>query len=988
MRFVDPHPTAGNEFGASVVLLSTGNVVVTAPSSSYNGYRSGSVYLFNGKTGALISELHGSSYQDRIGSDGVTKVGDGNFVIRSQDWDNGSVVNAGAVTWGSGVSGVSGVVSASNSLVGSSLSDRVSNGGLTVLANGNYVVRSSAWKGGAGAVTWGSGATGVSGVVGPEISLVGSKSNDGVGVVTELANGNYVVTSPAWDNGLLTDVGAVTLCSGSAGLAGVVSSANSLVGSKAGDKVGTEVLPLPGGHFVVRSPDWDRDTVIDAGAVTWVHGTEGLTGTITMENSVVGRAAGDRIGTSLAVLGNGHYVIGSTDFDNDGVSNVGAATWMNGGTGTSGVLSAANSLVGSSANDRVGSQVTALTNGNYVVSSPNWSNAGAARAGAATWRPGNAASSGVVSTANSVVGSTASDQVGTNVLPLNNGNYVVSSRFWSNAGASGAGAATWCPGTGVSAATVSPLNSLVGSRTNDNVGALIALRNGNYLVESTDWDNGSIVDAGAVTWGSGTTGISGTVSPSNSLVGASADDKAGFRGISTLPNGNYLVRTASWDNGTAVNAGAVTWGNGVTGTTGPISSSNSLVGSRANESIGQTVRILSNGNYVVASPAWNNGNVANAGAVTWGSGTSGVSGAVSTSNSLVGTSESDAVGASITHLTNGNYVVASRGWDHGQVRNIGAATWCSGLTGLTGPVTAANSITGEAADAGFSSIIPDEDAGVFYAAFVSGGAVTMIPGSLTEGASPRPLVTLAEGSSTLIDGSTSPVSFGDPAVGVGVTKTFTISNPGNADLILGGITREGEHAGDFVVGSPAGMTIAPGGSTTFTITFTPLDAGVRTAVLRIASNAGSPADFFDVLLTGGSAYGKWAQDAGLTGAAAEASATPFGDGVPNLLKYAFNMDGTRPDRRMLTAEGTAGLPLIEVDTSLGVVILHVSYLRRVGSGLIYTPQSSVNLRDFTQMFPNMGNEVVTPINGEWERVTIQHLADEQAKFVRVEVKKP
>ena len=50
----------------------------------------------------------------------------------------------------------------------------------------------------------------------------------------------------------------------------------------------------------------------------------------------------------------------------------------NGTTGVSGIVSAANSLVGSTTDDYVGynddgiSAVTALSNGNYVVSSPEW----------------------------------------------------------------------------------------------------------------------------------------------------------------------------------------------------------------------------------------------------------------------------------------------------------------------------------------------------------------------------------------------------------------------------------------------------------------------------------------------------------------------------------------------------------------------------------------------------------------------------------------
>ncbi len=63
---------------------------------------------------------------------------------------------------------------------------------------------------------------------------------------------------------------------------------------------------------------------------------------------------------------------------------------------------------------------------------------------------------------------------------------------------------------------VSAANSLVGSTANDQVGigGVTALTNGNYVVSSPHWDNGAATDAGAVTWGSGTTGVSGAVSAS------------------------------------------------------------------------------------------------------------------------------------------------------------------------------------------------------------------------------------------------------------------------------------------------------------------------------------------------------------------------------------------------------------------------------------------------------------------------------------------
>jgi hypothetical protein len=68
----------------------------------------------------------------------------------------------GAATWGGGPQGVTGVVDASNSLVGSNPGDQVATGrfdsGVRALANGNYVVASPFWNDEQGAVTWGDGA--------------------------------------------------------------------------------------------------------------------------------------------------------------------------------------------------------------------------------------------------------------------------------------------------------------------------------------------------------------------------------------------------------------------------------------------------------------------------------------------------------------------------------------------------------------------------------------------------------------------------------------------------------------------------------------------------------------------------------------------------------------------------------------------------------------------------------------------------------------
>src|SRR4029453_9174886 len=133
-----------------------------------------------------------------------------------------------------------------------------------------------------------------------------------------------------------------------------------------------------------------------------------------------------------------------------------------------------------------------------------------------------------------------------------------------------------------------------------------ALSNGNYVVASRAWDNGATVDAGAVTWGNGTTGVSGTISLANSLVGPTGGDQAGSGGVKALSNSNYVVGSPLWNNGAAADAGAATWGSGTTGTSGTISPANSLVGSTASDQVGasNTLTALTNGNFVVRCQTW------------------------------------------------------------------------------------------------------------------------------------------------------------------------------------------------------------------------------------------------------------------------------------------------------------------------------------------------------------------------------------------------
>lgn len=646
-----------------VTALSNGNYVVR---SSYwdNGavQNAGAVTWGNGTAGTVgvvssSNSLVGSTMSDQVGwvtgAKGLTVLSNGNYILSSPFWNNGAVAEAGAVTWVNGANGkltdgnMGGTISASNSLVGSYANDKVGNVDITPLTNGNFVVVTPIWWGngssGRGAVTWMNGATGQlsgganGGAISAANSLVGSQDTNSVGGtgVVALTNGNYVVTSASWDISSptqLNNVGAVTWGNGSTGTVGQVSASNSLVGTTAGEQIGTingsanGVVALTNGNYVVASNLWNTQR----GAVTWADGTTGITGNISASNSLVGSTPwvsggtdGDKLGLAVSTLGvhalnNGNYVVRSTQWDDGAVTNVGAVTWGNGATGTFGAVSSANSLVGSTSGDAVGNtRLTTLSNGNFVVTSTGWKNGTAASAGAVTWfngsngRLADGTLGGPVSASNSLVGSTGNDQVGsTSVTALTNGNYVVASQTWDNAGLMDAGAVTWGSGTAGVVGTVSATNSLVGGKLADRVGegGVAALANGNYVVRSQSWDNGTISDAGAVTWGDGSSGVSGTITQNNSLVGSVANDQVGSSGLVTLADGNYVVRSQLWDNGSLTNAGAITWGNGSTGVSGVVSAGNSILGDYANLTLGgntHTVTGLSSG-VVVGVPAYAN----------------------------------------------------------------------------------------------------------------------------------------------------------------------------------------------------------------------------------------------------------------------------------------------------------------------------------------------------------------------------------------------
>ncbi|MDG1390125.1 MAG: hypothetical protein P8P79_16930 [Halioglobus sp.] len=713
-------PDGTEAFGRKVTVLSNGNYVVVDEGWDIEGTENvGAIFVYNGETDQLISTQTGKSAGDHHGVH-IVPLGNGNFVLASPFFDHGDLADAGAVTLVDGSQAATRSTSVANSLVGTAenqhlgASTDVTVHDVWVLRNSNYVVTNPSWGNtgvaGPGAVTWGSGTSGVSGEISSSNSLIGTTPGDFDNVrVWALRSGNYVVTSPQWDNGEIIDAGAATWADGYSGVVGQISVEKSLIGTFEDEQVGTHLTLLRNGNYVIQNGDYAdeiggncNNCVLSA---TWANEYRGIAGPVSSANSLM--STGSNSAMSVLRLLNGNYVVSRPGWNRGDAKAAGAVTWGDGMGGLAGEVSVENSLVGTHENDQVGDYMTALRNGNFVVLSQRW-NGGI---GAATWGDGSAPLVGDVSPVNSLTGPPEyAEGIGQwDATPLSNGNFLVSSNLRTQADglerAQNCGMITWANGA----------SGAMGQRSVDNSFSapdedcfVLTLANGNYVIYQPGWSEADGAPrVGAATWADGNIGIVGSATTLNSLVGRHDwDFKTGS--LIASDTGNYVVSNPLWDADDAVDAGAVTWVNGATGLVGEVTPENSLVGRVEGDCVGGNVprcndteafnaggvSFLRSGNLVVSSPFWNADDIVNAGAVTWVNGDIGITGPVTAQNSLIGGSAEDRVGERTDHFRDGNYIVLSGRWNSDTLTDAGAATWVDGAVGIVGNVSSNNSLTG------------------------------------------------------------------------------------------------------------------------------------------------------------------------------------------------------------------------------------------------------------------------------------------------------
>ena len=158
------------------------------------------------------------------------------------------------------------------------------------------------------------------------------------------------------------------------------------------------------------------------------------------------------------------------------------------------------------------------------------------------------------------------------------------------------------------------------------------------------------------------------------------------------------------------------------------------------------------------------------------------------------------------------------------------------------------------------------------------------------------------------------------------------------------------------------VTLQPDGKTLLGGDFSTVDGLERDAAARLLG---------DYDLDAYPALGQWriinfGQPAS-TGNAAD-TAAPYGDGVPNLVKYALNLDPQGADATPMTATGTKGLPLVGKDATGKYLTL--TFVRRQAAtapGVSYLVEFANALNSPTGFATNpAATSAVTTLDATWE----------------------
>ena len=378
----------------------------------------------------------------------------------------------------------------------------------------------------------------------------------------------------------------------------------------------------------------------------------------------------DLIATGLYRLANGNFVVASPDDDVDGVINAGSIRVFSGEDGTA----VGAPLVGDNESDDLGEEVLVLNNGNFIVVSRSDDENGVADIGSIRLMSGV---DGQQIGATIVGGLSSGTPSSIDVVVLPNDNFVVLLAQADSGTVIAAGVARLFDGeTGAQLG-----DAIAGDQADDMLGSagITALGTDHYALISPQDDSG-VTDGGSVMLLSSTT---------NTLVGAPyfgdvAGDLSEAKVFSLFESAsmdivasNHYALVAPYDDvGGLEDAGSVTVING---------STNELVGTPvtgddAGDRLGfqGVINLPSTARFAVASPFDTVAGVAEAGSVKL---ISSVDGSVIV-DSIVGDAEQDSLSLGGIHaLPNGNFVVVSPNDDVETIVDAGSVRLYNGDSG-------------------------------------------------------------------------------------------------------------------------------------------------------------------------------------------------------------------------------------------------------------------------------------------------------------------
>jgi len=242
---------------------------------------------------------------------------------------------------------------------------------------------------------------------------------------------------------------------------------------------------------------------------------------------------------------------------------------------------------------------------------------------------------------------------------------------------------------------------------------------------------------------------------------------------------------------------------------------------------------------------------------------------------------------------------------------------------------------------------------------------------------------------------TSPASAGITATTA--TLGGNVTGDGGATIIARGVVIAPTATNNSPQIGGTGVTNVSGNGTTgvFTVNASSLAPGTAYTFAAYATNSVGTAYSITGNFTTLNGVQAFRVAQGLAANGSQDTATPSGDGVASLLKYAFNMIGagagqagalTTPNAATLAANGSAGLPLVGTDNSRK---LQLTYIRRKAStapGISYRVEFSDALASWA--VNGSATESVTSIDTTFERVTVTDSSSAVKRFVRVRVSTP